>query len=121
MRLLGRVLAVLGALALGFVAIIGLSALVVAFLVGKALSVSFVAVVGSLVLVGVLCTLGFFVALGARMSAANGGVRGGLSEEETRIVQEIHSGLSRLERRVETLEEILVEPGGAGPAEREVD
>jgi phage shock protein B len=33
----------------------------------------------------------------------------GLNGEETRIVQEIHEGLSRMEKRVEALETILLE------------
>jgi len=36
-----------------------------------------------------------------------GGSRRGLSEEESQIMQDIHQGLGRMERRIESLETIL--------------
>jgi phage shock protein B len=34
-----------------------------------------------------------------------------LKAEETRLIQELHQGLSRMEKRVEALETILLDPG----------
>ena len=40
----------------------------------------------------------------------NGGARGGASDvEETRLIQELHRGLNRMEERVESLETLLME------------
>jgi hypothetical protein len=44
-----------------------------------------------------------------KKSGASGGAVG--QADEMRILAEIHAGLGRLERRVESLEDILLEPG----------
>ncbi len=109
MRLLGRILALTVILALGLLTAIGLPLLAVTLLAAGAATVPVIVAVSPLVLIGVLCMLAFFAALGARLPAAGGRDRRGLSRDETEMVQSLHRGLARLEQRVETLEDILTE------------
>lgn len=55
----------------------------------------------------IIVVIGFFVIWALKVA------RGGkeeLQEEETRIIQEIHQGLTRMEERIETLETLLLDP-----------
>lgn len=49
---------------------------------------------------------GFFLIWALKIAKGN---KDELSAEETRLIQEIHQGLTRMEERIETLETILLE------------
>jgi phage shock protein B len=61
------------------------------------------AIVGSTILMGIKLFRGDVSRKGQRLQA-----------EEARMIQEIYQGLSRMEKRVEALETILLEPAGKG-------
>jgi phage shock protein B len=67
---------------------------------------SLFALAGLGLLVLILGGIGLILLLSG--GASKGGTKG-LNADETRIVQEIHDGLSRMEKRVESLETILLE------------
>jgi len=73
------------------------------------------AMVGPLLFVGVVFVIllcGFLVS--KALSGALGSRDEGQGEEETRMVQELHRGLSGLEQRIEALETILLDRGRRG-------
>ena len=55
----------------------------------------------------ILAVAGFFVIWALKV--AKGG-KDGLQAEETRMIQEMHQGLIRMEKRIEALETILLDP-----------
>ena len=58
----------------------------------------------------VLAMLVIIVGAIVLMSKKDGGLRGDqFQSDETRIIQQIHQGLSKMEKRVEALETILLE------------
>jgi len=59
------------------------------------------AIIGSTILMGIKLLRGDASRRGQRLQA-----------EETKLIQEIYQGLSRMEKRVEALETIIVEPPG---------
>ena len=66
--------------------------------------------VSGVVAVMLLATLGCITYLIIRAFRAGGTKRSGKTEaEETRLIQEIHHGLVKMERRVESLETLLLD------------
>jgi len=64
-----------------------------------------------LLLVGLSVACGTLVILALLLR--NGGQRRSATGEETRMIQQMHQGLSKLEKRIESLETILLEkPSG---------
>ena len=78
---------------------------------------------GHIDIVGLVAVAGFFgvalvAVLGGLVIAALKTLKGGSSRktremevEETRLIQQIHAGLARMEQRVESLETLLLESG----------
>ena len=52
----------------------------------------------------VLAVVGFFLMI---ISRGGSGKRDGIQAEETRLIQELHQGLLRMEERIDALETIL--------------
>ncbi|MBI5093150.1 MAG: phage-shock protein [Candidatus Hydrogenedentes bacterium] len=69
-----------------------------------------------LVVIVLIFGLPVLIVIGLVRLLMNGGSRRSreTDAEETRIIQEIYSGMARLERRVESLETILLDSSGAG-------
>lgn len=55
-----------------------------------------------------------FLAWGLVQMLRRSGRDTGMAPEDTRMLQELHQGLTRLENRVENLETLLVHRGGTG-------
>ena len=55
----------------------------------------------------IILTVGFFLIWALKI--AKGG-KNEMQAEETKIIQEIHQGLARMEERIEALETILLDP-----------
>lgn len=69
-----------------------------------------ITLVSGFVAVTILLTIAFSITLIIRASRGGGSKRSGKTEaEETRLIQEIHRGLVRMERRVESLETLLLD------------
>ena len=68
-------------------------------------------VFGSLILLFVIC-FAFVLALKKLQGSGSIRRRSELDAEETRLMQEIHQGLSRMEERIEALETILLDREG---------
>lgn len=65
--------------------------------------VTFVLAIPLAIIIGIVVLLGLLIVRG-------GARRGAVSEaEETKIIQDIHLGLRKMEERIETLETILIE------------
>ncbi len=110
-RLVWKGLTLLLGLVVGALVLAGIVAGVAALL-GRAIPVGLagLAVVGgALAAVAVVCAVLFFALLA--VNAVRAALRKGGStvpEEDARLMQELHEGLSRLEERVEALETLLV-------------
>ncbi len=69
-----------------------------------------ITVVSGFVAVAILLTIAFSISIIIRSARGGGPKRSGKTEaEETRLIQEIHHGLVKMEHRVESLETLLLD------------
>jgi phage shock protein B len=60
----------------------------------------------------IIVVAGFFIIWALKIVKGDGGDKNEkLKAEETRMIQELHQGLSRMEKRIEALETILLDLG----------
>ncbi len=76
-----------------------------------AASLSWIALMVFFVPVALVALLGFCALIGIKLLKGSGRDRQSM-EDETRMIQEIYSGLSQMEKRLETLETIIIEKEG---------
>lgn len=75
-------------------------------------AVLIVAIVFGSIITFFIVVFGFILAMKRVHIGGSSRERGRLSEEETRLIQELHRGLTKMEERVEALEMILLEREG---------
>lgn len=74
------------------------------------ISAIFTTLVSTFVAVAILLTIAFSISIIIRSARGGGPKRSGKIEaEETRLIQEIHHGLVKMERRIESLETLLLD------------
>lgn len=68
--------------------------------------------VSGFVAVMIIATIGCMIYLIVKASKS-GGKAGSTNADETRLIQEIHHGLQRMEKRVESLETLMIDRDGS--------